>query len=135
MKASFTDKEGKDQIFMMGCYGIGVTRSLATVVEVNYDVNKNKMIWPKEIAPFSVHLISLDENEKAEEIYNSLTEKGIDVLYDDRDNSAGEKFAEADLIGCPTRIIISKKSLGLGGVEVVENDGEPKIVKIDELNL
>ena len=134
MNATFTDKDGKEQIFIMGCYGIGLTRSMATIVEVYYDSAKNKMVWPKEVAPFDVHLISLGENTEAEKIYDDLTKKGFDVLFDDRDTSAGEKFAEADLVGAPTRIIISKKSLEQGGVEIADVDGT-KIVKISEIDL
>jgi prolyl-tRNA synthetase len=104
---------------------------LATVVEVYYDVTKNQMVWPKEIAPFQVHLISLNENEKADKLYNKLKEDGIEVLYDDRDVSAGQKFAEADLIGCPERMIVSKKSLESGGVEKIDiKSGKTEIVKI-----
>jgi prolyl-tRNA synthetase len=131
MKATFLDKDGKEKDFIMGCYGIGLTRALATVVEVYYDVTKNQMVWPKEIAPFQVHLISLNENEKADKLYNKLKEDGIEVLYDDRDVSAGQKFAEADLIGCPERMIVSKKSLESGGVEKIDiKSGKTEIVKI-----
>lgn len=117
MKATFLDKDGKEQIFMMGCYGIGLTRAMATVVEVKYDVANNKMIWPKEIAPYVVHLVSLNQNERSEQLYEELTRHGIEVLYDDRDLSAGTKFAEADLIGCPYRVVVSDRSLENGGVE------------------
>lgn len=135
MNAIFTDKEGNEKNFIMGCYGIGLTRAMATIVEVYYDSAKNKMNWPKEVAPFDVHLISLNQNEVADKIYEDLTQKGIEVLYDERETAAGEKFAEADLIGCPTRIIVSKKSLEQGGVEIVEPDFKAKIVKISDINL
>ena len=135
MNTTITTVDGKVADVIMGCYGIGLSRALATIVELKYDIAKNKMVWPKEVAPFKVHLISLGENEEAEKIYQDLTKKGVDVLYDDRDSSAGAKFAEADLIGCPVRIIVSKKSLASGGVEIVENDAEAKIVKIADLNL
>lgn len=131
MKASFVDAEGKEKPFIMGCYGIGLTRVLATVVEVYYDSTKNKMAWPKEVAPFEVHLISLSKNDEAEDLYQKLIDSNIDVLFDDRDMSAGEKFAEADLIGCPIRIIISKKSLEQGGVEVTMDD-ETEILSTGE---
>lgn len=117
MKATYLDRDGKEKEMMMGCYGIGLTRAMATVVEVNFDISNNKMIWPKEIAPFQVHLISLNQNEAADKIYDKLVKNGVEVIYDDRDISAGEKFAEADLIGCPERIIVSKKSLEAGGYE------------------
>lgn len=117
LEAKFIDKEGQEKEMIMGCYGIGISRTLATVVEVMYDSTKNKMTWPKEISPYKVHLISLRKDDEADKIYKRLLEKNIEVLYDDRDVSAGEKFAEADLIGCPLRIIVSKKSLEAGGVE------------------
>jgi len=88
------------------------------------------MIWPAEIAPYKVHLISLNQNAEAEKLYDELRKNNIEVLYDDRDLSAGEKFAEADLIGCPTRLIISKKSLEKNGVELSENN----VVKIIPIN-
>ncbi len=126
--AKFIDKDGSEKEMIMGCYGIGISRVMATVAEVYYDITQNKMLWPEEIAPYQVHLISLKKNEEADKIYKILTENKIEVLYDDRDISAGEKFAEADLIGCPERIIISEKSLTDGGVEV-----EGKIVKLEEI--
>jgi len=133
MGAKYLDQEGKEKEMIMGCYGIGLTRSFATVVEVLFDSTKNKMTWPKEVAPFNVHLISLQKKDEAEKIYNDLVEKNIEVLYDDRDVSAGEKFAEADLIGCPIRIIVSEKSLAAGGVEFVDNQvGETKVINMDE---
>jgi prolyl-tRNA synthetase len=123
LEAKFLDKDGKEKEMVMGCYGIGISRTLATIVEVFYDAAKNKMVWPKIIAPYQIHLISLNKNEIAEKFYNKLLEKNIEVLYDDRDLSAGEKFAEADLIGCPVRAVISEKSISGGGVEL-EIDGQ-----------
>lgn len=120
MNAKFVDQEGKEQEIIMGCYGIGLTRCLGTIVEVYYDSTKNKMVWPKEVAPFLAHLISISQNEEAEKIYQDLKSRGIEILYDDRDISAGQKFAEADLIGCPVRLIISKKSLDEGGIEFTD---------------
>lgn len=122
MKANFIDREGMSKPMMMGCYGIGLTRVMAAAAEIHYDPAKNKMNWPKEIAPFEVHLLSLGENKEAEKVYQKLVENNIDVLYDDREISAGEKFAEADLVGCPARIIVSPKSLEQGGAEVLAND-------------
>jgi prolyl-tRNA synthetase len=116
----------------MGCYGIGLTRAMATIVEVYYDSAKNKMNWPKEVAPFDVHLISLNQNEVADKIYEDLTQKGIEVLYDERETAAGEKFAEADLIGCPVRLIISDRSLAEGGVEFIVRSSK-NIVKVEDL--
>ncbi|MFA6963418.1 MAG: aminoacyl--tRNA ligase-related protein [Patescibacteria group bacterium] len=133
MNGTFLDRDGKEQVFTMGCYGIGITRALATIVEVHYDVAKNKMVWPVEVAPYKVHLISLNQNEKAEEIYKELLEKNVEVLYDDREMSAGEKFAEADLVGSPIRIVVSKKTLDADSVEMVRG-GEMTIVKISDLD-
>ncbi len=122
MKANFVDKDGQEKPYIMGCYGIGLTRALATVVETSHETSKNKMVWPKEIAPFEVHLISLGKNDAAEEVYQKLIDKQIECLFDDREMSAGEKFAEADLVGCPVRIIVSEKSLTQGGAEVTINE-------------
>ena len=123
MNAKFLDKDGKENDLIMGCYGFGLSRALATVVETKYDIEKNSLIWPKSIAPFLIEIISLKQNAVAEKIYQSLrTQRGNldDVLFDDRELSAGEKFAEADLIGAPIRIIISEKSIASGGVEFVD---------------
>ncbi|MAF13325.1 MAG: proline--tRNA ligase [Parcubacteria group bacterium] len=108
MKANFVDQKGKAKPIMMGCYGIGVGRLMATVVESSND--KTGIIWPTSIAPFQVHLVSLKENLKADKIYQQLTKAGVEVLYDDRDISAGAKFAEADLIGIPYRLVVSQKT-------------------------
>ncbi len=134
MNTKITDQDGKDVDVIMGCYGIGLTRLMATIVEMKYSVNENKMFWPVEAAPFDVHLISLNQNTEAEKVYKKLTEKGLSVLFDDRDGSAGEKFAEADLIGVVKRVIVSTKSLAAGGVEVVDGANEAKIVKIEDLS-
>jgi len=137
MQAKFLDSDGKEKEFIMGCYGIGVTRAMATVVEIYYNLAKNKMVWPKEIAPYDIHLISLNENHEADKVYQKLIDKKIQVLYDDRDLSAGEKFAEADLIGCPKRLVISKRSLEKGGMEYLDlSTGQSQIIesgKLDEI--
>lgn len=134
MKATFLDNKGKEKEFIMGCYGIGITRTLATIIEIYYDATKNKMIWPKEVAPFSIHLISLNQNTEAEKIYKKLIEDKVEILFDDRDISAGEKFAEADLVGCSKRIIISKKSLENGGAEVIDlAEDKTEIISLDKL--
>jgi len=92
------------------------------------------IIWPETIAPFKVHLLSLGAEKQAEEIYNQLQQNGIEVLFDDRDKKAGDKFADSDLIGIPYRVVVSEKSLSQGGVELkkrAENDG--KIFSINDL--
>ncbi|MFH1601564.1 MAG: proline--tRNA ligase [Candidatus Shapirobacteria bacterium] len=110
----FTNKKGEQKYLWMGSYGIGIDRSLATIVEAHHD--NRGIIWPESVAPFKYHLIGLDLHEKevkdrAERVYENLVQKGEEVLYDDRENiSAGEKFADADLIGIPYRLVISKKT-------------------------
>ena len=107
----FTDEKGEKRPVVSGAYGIGISRLMATVIEVSHD--DNGIIWPESIAPYHVHLIQLDKDPMAEELYNELTSKGIEVLFDDReDKSAGEKFADADLIGCPTRFVVSTRTQG-----------------------
>ena len=128
--ATFTDIDGKEKPYYMGCYGIGVDRTMATIAEISHD-NKG-MIWPENVAPFRVHLLSLNENEEAEKIYTKLLKKGVEVLFDDREVSAGEKFADSDLIGIPWRVVVSKKSLAAGGIEVKKrSEFENKIISID----
>jgi len=120
--AEFLDVSGKSQPVIMGCYGIGVSRVLSAVIEQNHD--EYGIIWPASLAPFLVHLVPVsikDEAQKrvAEEIYERLTEFGVEVLLDDRDERAGVKFKDADLIGLPFRIVIGKGA-GEGWVEFVE---------------
>lgn len=118
----YKDKNGEEKLVIMGSYGIGLGRLIGTVVEVLSD--DNGIIWPKNIAPFSVHLVELagadDEgiHGEAEKLYNELTHNGIEVLWDDRDMRAGEKFAESDLIGIPLRVVVSAKTLSTGSFEV-----------------
>jgi len=110
--AYFIDKDGKEKLYYMGCYGIGLGRAMATVVEAHHD--ERGIIWPKEIAPFQACLIVLDNRfSEGEKIHEKLVKGGFDILYDDRDNVlAGEKFADADLIGAPVRLVISGKTGG-----------------------
>lgn len=115
--ATYTDAEGKEQPFYMGCYGIGIGRSMAAVVEKHHD--EKGIVWPGSITPFHAHLIALDGGfEEANRLYEGMKKAGIEVLYDDRDKTAGEKFADADLIGVPLRVVVSKKTLAQGSVEV-----------------
>ena len=107
--ALFTDERGGKQPYYMGCYGFGLARTLTTIVEKYHD--DKGIVWPESVAPFQVHLISLKEPEKATDIYKKLLEAGIEVLFDDReDASAGQKFADADLIGIPVRLVVSQKT-------------------------
>ena len=106
MGAYFVDKDGKKKLIWMGCYGIGLQRLMATVVEVHND--KKGIIWPKSVSPFDCHLITLQE--PGEKIYRQIKKENISVLWDDREVSAGQKFADADLIGIPVRLVISEKT-------------------------
>lgn len=129
---AYVDKEGNKNFPIMGCYGAGTTRLVGTIVEKYHD--EKGIIWPESVAPFDIHLLSLSKDEKAEEIYSLLTKAGFDVLYDDRDASAGEKFADSDLIGIPKRLVISEKSLGAGGIEFKRrNEKESKIISMETL--
>ncbi|MEN9881047.1 MAG: hypothetical protein RLZZ308_230 [Candidatus Parcubacteria bacterium] len=135
---TYTDENGTQQIIYMGSYGIGPSRLMGVVVEKMAD--DKGLIWPTSIAPFSLHLLSLSKEKDsathraAEELYTTLTERGIEVLFDDRPLSAGEKFADSDLIGIPMRVVVSDKSIEKGGVEIKERVGtESSIVSIDEL--
>ena len=121
MKATFLNASGAEQFFVMGCYGIGVSRIMAACIEQNYD--EKGMVWPTEVAPFAVHLIPLqDKKEKvvstAETLYRSLTDAGVETLLDDRQERAGIKFNDADLIGIPYQVIIGEKNLMNGMVEL-----------------
>ena len=107
--ASFTAEKGTKIPYFMGADGFGIVRSLAAVVEVSND--DRGMIWPKSISPYDVHLISIKSNDKAEEVYKKLQDAGVEVLYDDREDvSAGNQFADADLIGIHVRLVVSTKS-------------------------
>jgi len=133
----FRDQDGQEKDVIMGCYGIGPARVLGTIVEVSHD--EKGIIWPPEVAPFDVHLLSLDEDGKikkyAQGVYEKLTVQGIEVLYDDRDGlSAGTKFAEADLIGIPTRIVVSEKTLEKDSLEIKKRSGKDiQLIKLNNL--
>jgi len=121
LKAKFLDKDGKELPCIMGCYGIGVNRILASLIESSYD--KDGIVWPLSIAPYSALIIALnmgDEKvrEVAEEAYKKLSAAGIDVLFDDRSESAGIKFKDGDLIGVPIKIVVGAKNAKRDVVEV-----------------
>ncbi len=132
----FKDKSGQEQPVLMGCYGIGLGRAMGAIVEASHD--DQGIIWPKSLSPFLVHLISIGESDKVkratEKIYEELSAFS-EVLYDDRqDKSVGEKFAEADLIGIPYRVVVSEKTLAKNSVEIKERDKKTsKLVKIKKL--
>lgn len=119
-KLNFADAQGKDQPVIMGCYGVGTSRLVGSVVEALHDAKG--IVWPKELAPYSIYLIGLgkeDELAKAHDFYIQLKALGFDVLYDDRpDTQAGAKFADADLLGIPLRIVISRKTLEQNKAEI-----------------
>jgi prolyl-tRNA synthetase len=125
----FADRDGKKQYPIMGCYGIGISRSMGVIVE-KYNDEKG-IIWPESVAPFRVHLLALNGAD-AMPIYEKLEKAGVEVLYDDRDLSAGQKFAEADLIGIPWRMVISPK-VGEGKVELKRRSEEKvEVMEIEE---
>lgn len=122
MNAAYLDKEGKSQTIEMGCYGIGVSRTIQAVIEQCHD--QDGIIWPKAIAPFHVHICCLDINDGAiieaqNKIEKDLTAKGIEVFIDDRDERPGVKFKDADLLGFPVRVVLGKKGLEKGEIEIV----------------
>ncbi|GJF43737.1 proline--tRNA ligase [Staphylococcus argenteus] len=135
MNATFLDNQGKAQPLIMGCYGIGISRTLSAIVEQNHD--DNGIIWPKSVSPFDLHLISInpkkdDQRELADQLYAKFNDK-FDVLYDDRQERAGVKFNDADLIGLPLRIVVGKRA-SEGIVEVKERlTGNSEEVHIDNL--
>ena len=132
----YADSTGKEQLVEMGCYGMGPSRIMGALVEVFND--EKGIIWPKEVAPFAVHLVTLgaddNVNQEAEKLYNQLQKNGVEVLWDDRDASAGAKLADADLIDIPTRLVVSKKTLAEGSVELKErNQDTAEMVKLAEI--
>lgn len=133
-KLKYKDEKGQDQLVIMGCYGIGISRLLGTIVEVLHD--DKGIIWPESVAPFEVHLLVLGSQStvlsEAKKIYADLQAKGIEVLLDDRDSAAGQKFADADLIGIPWRVVVSQKSLAAGGVEVKKRTAEKGLIMKSE---
>jgi len=119
--ATFLDENGRSKAAVMGCYGIGVGRLLAAIVEYSHD--DKGIIWPMLVAPYQVHLCSLNPDKgevgkRSEGLYQALVSQGIEVLYDDRPASPGVKFNDADLIGVPLRVTISPRGLSAGNVEV-----------------
>jgi prolyl-tRNA synthetase len=117
--AEYTTEEGKRQKYYMGCYGIGVGRTLAAIVEAHHD--DKGIIWPDNIAPYKVYLARLGIDEAvvaaSDKLYDELVAAGVEVLYDDRDVRPGEKFADADLIGIPHRVVVSAKTVEQGKFE------------------
>lgn len=136
-KFNYSDENGKENPVEMGCFGMGPSRIMGVITEIFND--ERGIIWPESVAPFKVHLLALGKEEEtkheAEKLYKILTDKGVEVLYDDREKlSAGAKLADADLIGLPYRIVVSKKTLDQAGVELKKrNEKDFQIIKIEEL--
>ncbi|MQF99476.1 MAG: proline--tRNA ligase [SAR202 cluster bacterium] len=135
--ANYIDKDGKEHPMVMGCYGIGVGRLLAAAIEQNHD--EKGIIFPANIAPYDVHLVSLNTEdpsikESAESLYSLLVQSGLGVFYDDRDESPGVKFNDADLLGFPIRIIVSPRNLKANQVEIkIRRQTKPEAIGMDNI--
>jgi prolyl-tRNA synthetase len=134
MNARYLDERGASQPFIMGCYGLGITRALACILEQHHDADG--ILWPRSVAPYQYHLLSAGTDEAicqaAESVYAALGKR--DTLYDDRALSAGVKFKDADLLGMPLRITVSARSLAAGGVELrLRASGEARIAALDDV--
>jgi prolyl-tRNA synthetase len=136
--ATFLTESGERRHAVMGSYGIGLGRAMACIVEAHHD--EKGIAWPASVAPYRVHLVAIggqkqpDVAEAAEGLYGRLTDAGVDVLYDDRDESPGVKFTDAELLGMPTIVTVSPRSLAAGGVEVTDRaTGDRAVRPVDEL--
>lgn len=135
MKATYLDKEGKERMLEMGCYGIGIGRTAAAAVEQNHD--EKGIIWPAAIAPFEVEVIALNKDPEvektAEGLYRSLQGEGMDVLYDDRDERAGVKFSDWELLGIPLALVVGSRGLKDGAVELKKRqNGEMEKIGLEK---
>jgi prolyl-tRNA synthetase len=134
--ASFVDESGTSHPIIMGCYGIGIGRLMAAVIELNHD--DKGIMWPKSIAPYQVYLCPLYMDnagvvKQVESLYNELSGMGIEVLYDDRTESPGVKFNDADLLGIPIRVTVSPRSLEKGSVEIkLRSEKKAELVGLGE---
>jgi prolyl-tRNA synthetase len=131
--ATYLDEDGKEKVLVMGSYGIGPARTMAAIIEQRHD--EDGIQWPSSVAPYDVHLVALPgAEEQADAVAARLDEAGDEVLLDDRDRRAGEKFADADLIGLPVRVTVGKKTLEDGAVDIrSRTTGEEQRVAIEEL--
>jgi prolyl-tRNA synthetase len=133
--ARYLDESGKERLIWMGCYGFGPARAAAAAVEQFAD--EQGISWPRSIAPFDVELVVLgkpggEERKLAERLYLELRDAGLDILYDDRDANPGEKFADAELLGCPLRLTIGRRSLAEGKAELqIRRGREARSVPLD----
>jgi prolyl-tRNA synthetase len=136
MGATFVDAEGKEREFVMGCYGIGVERTVAAAIEQSYD--ENGIIFPMSITPFQVLILPVNMKvkllrETAEHYYQDLMDQGVEVLYDDREETPGIKFKDADLIGIPLRVTLGEKNVKKGLLEIRKRKtGETHLVKKED---
>jgi len=134
---AFINKEGRKKTVLMGCYGIGLGRLMGAIVETSND--EKGIIWPAEVSPYQIHLIQIENNIKikkfSEKLYQDLQKANIEVLYDDRNNkTAGEKFADADLIGVPYRLVVSERTLIKNRIEIKKrNENRIKLAKIKSI--
>ncbi|MDQ5913556.1 MAG: prolyl-tRNA synthetase [Patescibacteria group bacterium] len=136
---AFSDENGDEKNVLMGCYGIGISRLVGVISELCAD--ESGIVWPESVAPYKYHIVTIaryedDESfQKSEELYNRLVQRGDEVLWDERiETRPGEKFADADLIGCPIRIVVSPKTLEQGNVEVkLRKEKESKLVEFDKV--
>lgn len=131
-----TDKDGKQITLIMGCYGIGISRVMGTIAELLSD--DKGLVWPENVAPFRVYLVQIgdssESNAKAKELYDQLTAIGVTVLWDDRDLRPGQKFADADLLGIPHRVVVSQKTIEQGQFEYkARTENDSKMVTQEEL--
>ena len=137
MKAVYLDKDGQEKIMIMGCYGIGIGRTVAAGIEQNYD--EDGIVWPMPLAPYHVIITPVNVNQKdimdaAENLYNSVMAEGIEVIFDDRDERAGVKFKDADMIGIPIRITIGQKNLSQGNVELrIRKTGKNELYPLQDI--
>ena len=132
----YNDEDGKQQKIIAGCYGIGVSRLMGALAEHFSD--ERGLVWPENVAPAKVYLISVGNGDSVvkatDELYKTLQKHGVEVLYDDRDVRPGEKFADADLLGIPYRVVVSEKTLEQGKIELKQRtEKESKLVTKDEL--
>ena len=135
MNATFIDENGKNVPFVMGCYGIGVTRTMASIIEQHHD--ENGIIWPLSVAPYHVSVIPVNIKDEAQmeianKLYNELRAMGVDAILDDRNERPGVKFKDSELIGIPMRVTVGKK-ISDGEVEFKLRDGEMEVIKIDSV--
>lgn len=135
MNANFIDEDGKEKPFVMGCYGIGVTRTMASIIEQHHD--ENGIVWPLAVAPYHVSVIPVNVKDEeqvrvANELYNELVSMGVEALLDDRNERAGVKFKDSELMGIPMRVTVGKK-IGDGEVEFKLRNGEMEVVKISDI--